>query len=177
MLMVVKENRDRLRAVAVVGPDVSDGSLSTPLVDSDRGMAALVRIDADDHHGPRLPLSWVARTGRSAYPHRGDGGRVIADGSPEDLKHRVGGSYCEVKPVNPADLKRIAMALAGFDGLEITDDAVSLPAPGGVATLGEVFRRVEALGVELTDISLRRPSLDEVFLKLTGDDLAAKAVG
>jgi hypothetical protein len=48
--------------------------LSRPaqLVNSDRGMGALVRIDADDHHGTCLPISWVARTGRSAYPNRGD---------------------------------------------------------------------------------------------------------
>jgi len=105
-----------------------------------------------------------------------DGGRVIADGSPEDLKRRVGGAYCEVKPLRPADVKRIAMVLSGFDGLEISEEAVSLPAPDGVATLGEVFRRVGTLDVELTDISLRKPSLDEVFLKLTGDELE-KAVG
>lgn len=106
-----------------------------------------------------------------------DGGRVIADGSPEELKERVGGSYCEVKPVLPEDLGRIATALAGLDGLEFSDDTVSLPALHGVATVGEVFRRVANLGVELADISLRKPSLDEVFLKLTGDDLAAKARG
>jgi ABC-2 type transport system ATP-binding protein len=101
-----------------------------------------------------------------------DDGRVIAEGRPEDLKQRVGGSYCEVKPVLPEELQRIAAALAGFDGLEITDDAVSLPAADGVATLGEVFRRVGDIGVELADISLRKPSLDEVFLKLTGEGLA-----
>lgn len=40
-------------------------------------------------------------------------------------------------------------------------------APDGVATLVEVFRRVDALGLELADISLRKPSLDEAFLHLT----------
>ena len=106
-----------------------------------------------------------------------DGGRVIADGSPDDLKRRVGGSYCEVKPVNPTNLRRIALALEGFEGLEITDDAVSLPAPDGVLTLGEVFNRVGSLDIELSDISLRKPSLDEVFLKLTGQGVPAEAVG
>jgi len=43
----------------------------------------------------------------------------------------------------------------------------SVPAPDGVATLGEVFRRLDELGVELIDISLRKPSLDEVFMHLT----------
>jgi ABC-2 type transport system ATP-binding protein len=52
------------------------------------------------------------------------------------------------------------MALEGFGGLELTDDAVSLPAPDGVATLGEMFSRVGSLGIELADISLRKPSLE-----------------
>ncbi|MGV0836594.1 ATP-binding cassette domain-containing protein [Mycolicibacterium thermoresistibile] len=99
-----------------------------------------------------------------------DAGTVIADGSPDDLKRRVGGSYCQVTPVNPADLPRIAAALDGLPDVETHADSgtVAVPAQDGVATLGEVFRRVEALGVELSDISLRKPSLDEVFLKLTG---------
>jgi ABC-2 type transport system ATP-binding protein len=99
-----------------------------------------------------------------------DGGRVIADGTAEELKRRIGGSYCEVTPVHPGDVSRIADALTGLAGLEVDADAgtVAVPAPDGVATLGEVFRRVGDLGVELTDISLRKPSLDEVFFALTG---------
>ncbi|MDT5081037.1 MAG: type transport system ATP-binding protein [Mycobacterium sp.] len=99
-----------------------------------------------------------------------DRGQVIADGTAEELKRRVGGSYCQVTPVNLADVARIADALAGIDGLETDRDGgtVSVPAPDGVATLSEVFRRVGDLGVDLTDISLRKPSLDEVFFKLTG---------
>jgi ABC-2 type transport system ATP-binding protein len=98
-----------------------------------------------------------------------DAGRVIATGTAEDLKRRVGFSYCQVTPENPTDLTQIASALADFDGIEVDQDActVSLPAPGGVATLGEVFRRIDHLGVDLIDISLRKPSLDEVFLHLT----------
>ncbi|MEI8084333.1 MAG: daunorubicin/doxorubicin resistance ABC transporter ATP-binding protein DrrA, partial [Actinomycetes bacterium] len=46
-------------------------------------------------------------------------------------------------------------------------NTVSVPAPAGVATLVEVFRRVDQLDIELADISLRKPSLDEVFLNLT----------
>jgi ABC-2 type transport system ATP-binding protein len=99
-----------------------------------------------------------------------DRGEVIADGTAEELKRKVGGSYCQVTPVNLADVARIADALAGIDGLETDTDSgtVSVPAPDGVATLSEVFRRVGDLGIELTDISLRKPSLDEVFFKLTG---------
>ena len=98
-----------------------------------------------------------------------DHGQVIASGTAEDLKRRVGTSYCEVTPANPADLPQIAAALAGLAGIDIDADtnSVSVFAPDGVATFGDVFRRVDALGVELADISLRKPSLDEAFLHLT----------
>lgn len=98
-----------------------------------------------------------------------DHGQVIASGTAEELKRRVGGNYCQVSPANPADLPEVVVALAGLDGIEVDGDAnaVSVFAPDGVATFAEVFRRVDALGVELTDISLRKPSLDEAFLHLT----------
>jgi ABC-2 type transport system ATP-binding protein len=71
--------------------------------------------------------------------------------------------------LSSADLPRIAAALADFDEVEVDAETstVSVPAPHGVTTLSEVFRRIDELGVELLDISLRRPSLDEVFLHLT----------
>jgi ABC-2 type transport system ATP-binding protein len=98
-----------------------------------------------------------------------DAGKVIASGTSDDLKRLVGYSYCEVAPVDPADMPRVFAAVADIDGAEISHAAntVSVPAPDGVATLVEVLRRIEALGVELHDISLRKPSLDEVFLHLT----------
>jgi ABC-2 type transport system ATP-binding protein len=98
-----------------------------------------------------------------------DHGQVIANGTAEELKRRVGSSYCQVTPANPADLPQVAAALAAFDGMDIDADtnSVSVLAPDGVATLGEVFRWVDALGIELLDIALRKPSLDEVFLHLT----------
>lgn len=98
-----------------------------------------------------------------------DHGQVVANGTSEDLKRRVGTSYCQVTPANPADLTRVAAALASFDGFDIDADtnSASVPAPNGVATLAEVFRWIDALGIELLDISLRKPSLDEVFLHLT----------
>jgi ABC-2 type transport system ATP-binding protein len=99
-----------------------------------------------------------------------DAGRVIASGTAEDLKRRVGLSYCTASPVNPADLSKIFAVVADLAGAEADHDAntVSVPATDGVATLGEVFRRIDQLGVELADISLRKPSLDEAFLHLTG---------
>lgn len=98
-----------------------------------------------------------------------DHGRVIASGTSEELKRAVGTSYCQVTPANPAELPQVATALTGLEGIEIDSDtgSVSVFAPDGVATLVEVFRRVDALGLQLADISLRKPSLDEAFLHLT----------
>ncbi|SEH66049.1 ABC-2 type transport system ATP-binding protein [Mycolicibacterium rutilum] len=98
-----------------------------------------------------------------------DGGQVIASGTADDLKRLVGYSYCELSPVNPADMPQLAAAVADIEDAEIDYSAntVAVPAPNGVATLVEMLRRVETLGIELHDISLRKPSLDEVFLHLT----------
>jgi ABC-2 type transport system ATP-binding protein len=102
-----------------------------------------------------------------------DAGQVIASGTADDLKTRMGSSYCEVTPVNPADLPRIFALVADIEGAEadVATNTVSVPAPNGVATLVDVLRRIESLGVDLHDISLRKPSLDEVFLHLTGPTL------
>lgn len=96
-------------------------------------------------------------------------GQIVASGTADELKRQTGSSYCEMTPLNADDLPRIATALADFEEVEVDTDAttVAVPAPQGVATLTEVFRRMDQIGVELIDISLRRPSLDEVFLHLT----------
>jgi ABC-2 type transport system ATP-binding protein len=105
-----------------------------------------------------------------------DHGRVIASGTAEDLKRRVGISYCQVTPANPADLPQVAAALAGFAGVDVDEEmnSISVPASDGVATLSEVFRRVDAIGIELSDIALRKPSLDEAFLHLTEPAVARR---
>lgn len=96
-------------------------------------------------------------------------GQIIASGTADELKRQMGSSYCELTALSPEDLPRIAAALADFPEVEVDADtsSVSVPAAQGVATLSEVFRRMAELDVELLDISLRRPSLDEVFLHLT----------
>ncbi|CAN7223674.1 ATP-binding cassette domain-containing protein [Mycolicibacterium frederiksbergense] len=98
-----------------------------------------------------------------------DHGRVIAEGTADELKERVGGSFCQVTPVHTADGPRIAHALSGLGEVSTDPDtgALSIPAPGGLSTLSEVFRRLEALDIEVGDIALRKPSLDEVFFTLT----------
>ncbi len=98
-----------------------------------------------------------------------DQGTVIAEGTADQLKARSGASYCEVVPVDAGDVDRIVSVLAGSGPLTVAEsaDRVSLPAPDGAATLAAVLARVNEAGIELIDIALRRPSLDEVFIKLT----------
>lgn len=96
-------------------------------------------------------------------------GEIVASGTSDELKRQTGTSYCEMTAVSAEDVPRIVAALADFAEVEVDTDtgSVSVPAPQGVATLAEVFKRLSALDVDLLDISLRRPSLDEVFLHLT----------
>ncbi|WP_454195913.1 ATP-binding cassette domain-containing protein [Nocardia sp. Marseille-Q1738] len=103
-----------------------------------------------------------------------DHGVVIAQGTADELKSRTGGSYCEVVPLDLKDLPAIAAALGSLlphdnrAALIAESDRIAIPAPDGAKTLAEALRRLDSAGVELVDIALRRPSLDDVFLQLTG---------
>lgn len=104
-----------------------------------------------------------------------DSGSIVASGTAEDLKREIGYSYCEVTLVNPEDVARVAGVLGDLGEVEtdFDENTVAVPASEGAATLAEVLRRVDRLGAELIDISLRKPSLDEVFLHLTRPTITA----
>ncbi|KAF0958266.1 ATP-binding cassette domain-containing protein [Rhodococcus sp. T7] len=103
-----------------------------------------------------------------------DKGTVIAEGTADQLKARTGGSYCEVVPLDPQHLPWVVQALGELVPLDVRaelthdDDRLSFPAPAGAATLTEALRRLDSARIELADIALRRPSLDDVFLSITG---------
>lgn len=106
-----------------------------------------------------------------------DKGTVIAEGTADQLKARLGDSYCEVVPVDAGDVPAVAAALAelGEPTVAESQDRVSIPAPGGAATLSQALDRITAADIELIDIALRRPSLDEVFIQLTKPTVGANA--
>lgn len=102
-----------------------------------------------------------------------DKGTVIAEGTADELKEKTGGSYCEVVPLDPTQLSLAATALGDLVPPAHRVDLggaerLSIPAPDGAATLAEALRRLDAAEVALADIGLRRPSLDDVFLSITG---------
>ncbi|KRE33145.1 IclR family transcriptional regulator [Mycobacterium sp. Soil538] len=105
-----------------------------------------------------------------------DKGTVIAEGTADQLKERTGGTYCEIVPRHMRDLPEVARVLgpllpqANRAALTETSDRISMPAPDGPTTLMAALTKLSEANIELMDIALRRPSLDEVFLALTGDD-------
>ena len=99
-----------------------------------------------------------------------DRGREIAHGSSDDLKKMVGGERMELTLAPEADLGEAKRTLAPFAVGEIQDARSALTAPisGGVETMTLVLRAFGAAGINLQDAGLRRPTLDDVFLSLTG---------
>lgn len=101
-----------------------------------------------------------------------DHGKVIAQGTPSELKAQVGADIVELHTEDAVTLERAVDVLASFDfGAPTTDRSTrrcSIPAPAGSRSLAVVVRGLDDAGVVVEDISLRRPTLDEVFLALTG---------
>ncbi|MDT3441559.1 MULTISPECIES: ATP-binding cassette domain-containing protein [unclassified Pseudofrankia] len=107
-----------------------------------------------------------------------DGGRVIAEGTADELKARIGGHQLDIEVARGGDLTAAAGVLAGVGTGEVTVDEqsrrLSVPVPGA-SVLAEVVRGLDAAGVALVDVALHRPSLDDVFLSLTGRASGAAA--
>ena len=100
-----------------------------------------------------------------------DHGKVIAAGTPQQLKTRIGGQVLQAQPSDPADLPEIEKILSSFaEGDEIphNDGQVVSVTIQDRSALGRAVRRIDEEGIVVDDLSLRRPSLDEVFLAITG---------
>jgi ABC-2 type transport system ATP-binding protein len=106
-----------------------------------------------------------------------DKGRVIADGTPSELKSQAGRDVIEVRAHRPADLPALASTLAplGVDvpRIHAGTSRVTVPVEGGRAVIAAAVRALEGLDVDIDDVGLRRPTLDEVFLTLTGSSIDA----
>ncbi|MEY3340156.1 MAG: hypothetical protein RLZZ269_67 [Actinomycetota bacterium] len=107
-----------------------------------------------------------------------DHGRAIAKGTAEELKRRVGGEHLDVH-VSGADNVRKAESILtavaiGPMRVHVDDGEVSAPVANGVEALSAVLRALEADGIPIKDIGLRRPTLDDVFMELTGHEATAE---
>jgi ABC-2 type transport system ATP-binding protein len=101
-----------------------------------------------------------------------DLGKVIANGTPRELKARMGADVLELHLEDASALEPTAAALRGVGSGEPSIDAgdrrITLPVHQGAADLMSAVRRLDEEGIVPSDVSLRRPSLDDVFLALTG---------
>ncbi len=98
-----------------------------------------------------------------------DHGRVLATGTPDELKAKVGGQVLEVVPVDEARLGDVASVLAEVTGNRAIAESRRMTAQvANAAVLPVIVRRLDDAGIELGEFSLRKSSLDEVFLTLTG---------
>ena len=98
-----------------------------------------------------------------------DHGRLIAEGTGDELKARLGGDVVEIH-VHDEDRGAAAEALirVAAEQPKIEGNSLSIPALRGSQTLTAVVRELDAADIELRDIALRKPTLNDVFLNLTG---------
>lgn len=111
-----------------------------------------------------------------------DRGRVVADGTPAELKQRAGRNVVEVHVRDRHDLPAVAAILARMgrpgDAAPVIDETtrrVTSDVEVGMARLMAALQSIDAGGVEIDDIAIRQPKLDEVFLALTGQPLDGEA--
>jgi ABC-2 type transport system ATP-binding protein len=101
-----------------------------------------------------------------------DHGRIVAEGSPAQLKATIGRPSVEAQPEDPADLERLAGVLTRF-GEQIAAPAnrVAVRLDEGVGDLAEIVRALDSEALRIADLRLHSPSLDDVFLAKTGRSL------
>ncbi|MDO5067330.1 MAG: ATP-binding cassette domain-containing protein [Propionibacteriaceae bacterium] len=103
-----------------------------------------------------------------------DQGRVIAEGTADELKTRVGRKRIEVTVISPEHLERARqiVAIHAVGAVNVVERSIIAQVNDATTALTTVMQELRAAGIELHDAGIRRPSLDEVFLTLTGKDQA-----
>jgi ABC-2 type transport system ATP-binding protein len=101
-----------------------------------------------------------------------DRGKAIARGTADELKGQVGGERIELRVPSAAEIGQARTAMGPLAAGEILVDArthlLTVPVTGGSAALVEAIRALDSQSVKVSDIGLRRPTLDDVFMSLTG---------
>ena len=108
-----------------------------------------------------------------------DAGRVVAQGTAAELKDRLGGDVLEARVASARDLERAAALIAelgqGVPRIDADQRRVSMPTKGATQVLIAAGQRLQQDGIALEDLGIRHPSLDDVFLSLTGSPAQAHA--
>lgn len=107
-----------------------------------------------------------------------DRGKIVAEGTPSQLKAAIGRESVEAIPVDPGAHDRLAATLARFgEPAAASPGAVAVQLRDGAADLAEVVRALDAEGLSVADLRLHSPTLDDVFLAKTGRSLEGAADG
>ena len=104
-----------------------------------------------------------------------DNGRIVAEGSPESLKHRIPGGHIRLQFANPRELESAAHAL----GTASRDDealTLQVPGDGSLRSLRTLLDRLDHRAIEAGSLSIHTPDLDDVFFALTGHPSTGKEV-
>jgi ABC-2 type transport system ATP-binding protein len=98
-----------------------------------------------------------------------DGGKIVAEGTPDELKRLVPGGHVRLEFADATELDKAARA---FGGASRDDETLTLqvPSDGGVGSLRTLLDRLDAESIEVGGLSVQTPDLDDVFLSLTGHD-------
>lgn len=101
-----------------------------------------------------------------------DHGRIIEHGTASDLKTRIGAEVLQIKISDPKQVVRAAEEIAPFGSdkpqLDEESGEISMPVDRGPEVLPEIIKRLDGQGVKIVELALHQPSLDDVFLNLTG---------
>jgi len=113
-----------------------------------------------------------------------DGGEIIAEGTADELKTRIGGDMIDLRVSDRGRTGAAAEVLGRLFAVPMSDvhadpqfGSVTVPVTSGAQALTEVVRALDAEGIGLADLALRRPSLDDVFLALTGHGTEESQLG
>jgi ABC-2 type transport system ATP-binding protein len=108
-----------------------------------------------------------------------DTGRIAAEGTADELKDRQGGDVLEFRVTRRGDLEAAAALVAGLGSgpprLDPDINQASMPVSGGPRTLIAAGQALQDGGIALDDLGIRRPSLDDVFLAITGHEVGTSA--
>jgi ABC-2 type transport system ATP-binding protein len=104
-----------------------------------------------------------------------DSGRIVAEGTPADLKRRIPGGHIQLRFAQPATLQ---LAAQTFQGAAADHDQLSLQVPGdgSVASLRRLLDQLDRAQIEVEELSVHTPDLDDVFMAVTGHDATRSAL-
>jgi ABC-2 type transport system ATP-binding protein len=100
-----------------------------------------------------------------------DNGRIVAEGSPDSLKDKVAGDLVTLTTDAPAQASTVTSNIEGAQDLQVDGDIVRFRVPRGDTVLPALLRSLDGAGVHLQSVQVQRPTLDDVFLTLTGRSL------